>query len=460
MDILGLNAFATAYDPLDLAADSIDPLGFLRAYLALADRMLPGFTTVTGTPRYLPMLCAGIHAAERLHPRDEAREPAKARGRRLEVLCNFEKVWALSCGLALETRGDAAIEGLRGISYVKRFLQTNSSRSEISIERFELLQNQVRYGGIGAYGQMLEACHFVDWATLTLRPLGEALADTFVSPTGWIPERPYSRVAKESLRDWGETVCLEKITAKEASVIRKGLKGDLEAERDDDVRWHCLCLLAKAGAESESGSEKDCLLRFRSLVDREPVDNARKAAAVRQLRVIASLVEPLERFYQSVIFIFDEVRAVATETDVGCKIVSLNASNLTVEALDVAKSSERALRKAFADAIGQDAQVSAAVESDFCESGISGLASSIESCSTVAEAVVVLLKHHAAVQSGKHDRGQQKSPWLRLDHETVSLVSQRNELPRNRHVESWRGIARHPYRTSPAAQFIKHCRIS
>jgi len=80
----GLTLFATAYDPLDLASDSIDPLGFLRAYLSLADRMLPGFTTVTSVPRYLPMLCAGLRAAERLHPRDEGREPAKARGRRLE----------------------------------------------------------------------------------------------------------------------------------------------------------------------------------------------------------------------------------------------------------------------------------------------------------------------------------------------------------------------------------------
>ena len=50
--IPGLALFGTTYDPLDLASDSIDPLGFLKAYLALADRLLPGFTTVTGVPRY------------------------------------------------------------------------------------------------------------------------------------------------------------------------------------------------------------------------------------------------------------------------------------------------------------------------------------------------------------------------------------------------------------------------
>jgi hypothetical protein len=108
---MGLTLFATAYDPLDLASDSIDPLGFQKAYMALADRLLPGFTTVTSVPGYLPMLCAGVRIAEELHPYDKNRETAKARARRLEVLRNFEKLWALACGLAEETRGKPATLG-------------------------------------------------------------------------------------------------------------------------------------------------------------------------------------------------------------------------------------------------------------------------------------------------------------------------------------------------------------
>ena len=122
----GLSLFATAYDPPDLATDSIGPLGFLKAYLCIADRMLPDFTTVTSVPRYLSMLCAGLLAAERLHPRDEGHEPAKARGRRLDVLRNVEKLWALARGLAEETRGEPAIAGLRGIRSVRRFLESPS----------------------------------------------------------------------------------------------------------------------------------------------------------------------------------------------------------------------------------------------------------------------------------------------------------------------------------------------
>ena len=51
-----LNVFWSAYDPLDLASDSIDPLGFMAGYVALADRILPGFTTITTVPRYAGML--------------------------------------------------------------------------------------------------------------------------------------------------------------------------------------------------------------------------------------------------------------------------------------------------------------------------------------------------------------------------------------------------------------------
>lgn len=154
------------------------------------------------------MLCAGIRIAERLHPREESHEPAKARRRRLEVLRNFEKLWALACGVAAETHGGAGVAGLRGyLRYVRPFLLSSIGRDQIAVADYNLLANQVRYGGIGTYGQMLEACHFVDWPTLTLRPLGDALADAFPSPPPtWSPEHPNVRLAKTTLCMWGEEV--------------------------------------------------------------------------------------------------------------------------------------------------------------------------------------------------------------------------------------------------------------
>ncbi len=48
-----------------MASTSIDVLGLQTGYLALANRILPGFTTVTTSPRYLSMLCAASAIAER-----------------------------------------------------------------------------------------------------------------------------------------------------------------------------------------------------------------------------------------------------------------------------------------------------------------------------------------------------------------------------------------------------------
>jgi hypothetical protein len=456
---VGLMLFATAYDPLDLASDSIDPLGFLRAYLSLADRLLPGFTTVTSVPRYLPMLCAGVRAAERLHPRDKGHEPAKARGRRLEVLRNFEKLWALACGLAEETRGKPAIAGLRGIRYVRSFLEANAARPEINVGGFNLLANQVRYGGIGTYGQMLEACHFADWAMLTLRPLGENLADAFPSPPAWSSERPNARIAKDTLRAWGEEVCLERMTASEASTIREGLNGGLEAERDDDLRWNCLRLLKAAGAASGAGEEA-CLERFRGIVEQEPLGDARKSVAIRQLRVVALLIEPFEQLYQSLLFFFDEMRARATENPAGCLLASLDESDKAADALSAAQRSQRDLRNKFTIAEQVDAAVTAPIALAMHESGISPLAELIAAAGTAAEAAGVLLQRHAAVQSGKFDRGQQKTASLWLDNGTARISAQRNGLLRGQHATSWRNIDRHPYRTSAAGRFIQQCRIA
>ena len=454
----GLKLFATAYDPLDLASDSIDPLGFLRAYLALADRMLPGFTTVTSVPRYLPMLCAGLHAAERLHPRDQGHEPAKARARRLEVLRNFEKIWAIACGLAEETRGKPATDGLRGIRYVRRFLESTAARSEISAGDLNLLSNQVRYGGIGTYGQMLDACHFADWERLTLRPLGEELAGAFPPPPGWSAERPNARLGKEALRAWGENVGLERMTAREAATMRQGLNGGIEAETGDDVRWHCLRLLKQAGAGSGL-REEECLKQFLTRLESEPAGDARKAAALRQLRVVAPLIEPLEQLYQSLLFLFDDARVSATENPAGCPLASLGQHARTAEAFTAAQRSERALREAFVHAESVDASVAAPIAQAMRESGVTALAENIATANGVPEATAVLLQRHTAVQSGKFDKGQQKAPWLRLQNGAVHLTSQRHELPRGQHAKSWRQIGRHPYRTQAAGRFINQCRI-
>jgi hypothetical protein len=43
-------------------------LGLQADYIALANKLLPGFTTVATSPRYVSMLCAAVAAAEAAVP--------------------------------------------------------------------------------------------------------------------------------------------------------------------------------------------------------------------------------------------------------------------------------------------------------------------------------------------------------------------------------------------------------
>src|SRR5271157_3820749 len=108
---IGARIFWSAYDPLDLASNSIDPLGFARGYLALADLFLPGLTTVTRTPRYVSMLCAAIRVAEDSFPHAGFPVPAKVRQERLDAVKSFERAWALACGLAAQAVGERRVPG-------------------------------------------------------------------------------------------------------------------------------------------------------------------------------------------------------------------------------------------------------------------------------------------------------------------------------------------------------------
>ena len=62
----------------------------------------------------------------------------------------------------------------------------SASDKYIRTGSYNLLSNQVRYGGIGIYSTFLEECHLASMHSLTLCPLGEELAEEFPGPP---PER-------------------------------------------------------------------------------------------------------------------------------------------------------------------------------------------------------------------------------------------------------------------------------
>jgi hypothetical protein len=122
------NPFLTAYDPSDLPGGSIDPLGFERGYLFLADKILPGLTNAAGRPRYFSVMCAGIQLA----PPGSGNERNNIRVRSERVLV-FERFWAAANVLASEHDGELSTSGIRGVTYAKAHVDSLSVLVRLSI---------------------------------------------------------------------------------------------------------------------------------------------------------------------------------------------------------------------------------------------------------------------------------------------------------------------------------------
>ena len=120
-----VQVFWTPYDPLDLASGSLDPLGFARGYLSLADRFLPSFTTVTTVPRYVSMLCAASGPPRRSTDTNRGLPPHRPVQSGSRLVKSYERAWAIACGLAAQDPGigQQAVRGLRGVRYVSRRLE-------------------------------------------------------------------------------------------------------------------------------------------------------------------------------------------------------------------------------------------------------------------------------------------------------------------------------------------------
>src|SRR5262249_49993581 len=147
--------------------------------------------------------------------------------------------------------GNKAVDGLRGVQYVRRRLSELSGREKsIRTSSFNLLANQVRYGGIGAYSTLLEDCHLASMRSITPRPLGTRLAESFPRPDDsmppWDEDRP---LPLDALRAWGEKCHLGDFTRDEGTCLASALRGGEEGGWEDDVRWTSLRVLANFGED-------------------------------------------------------------------------------------------------------------------------------------------------------------------------------------------------------------------
>jgi hypothetical protein len=458
----GFSIFLTAYDPLDLASNSIDVLGFQRGYIALADKILPGFTTVTSFPRYTSMLCAAIRTAQDKY-RDSAETPVRLRQQRLEAVKSYERAWALACDLVSSEGqiGAPATDGLRGVQFVERRLSQLSGREKyISTNSFSLLANQVRYGGIGAYSTFLEDCHLANMRPLSLRPLGETLADAFPRPAGTLAVHDDDhQLSLEELRDWGRLCHLAAITKGEADTIKDALRGGEEGGWEDDVRWSMLRLLA--GAVMQEDPERIIFKNILSGIKRGQFAHLNlPTECVEQIRAAMIVTLPYEKLSQSFQFLFDAVRAAATDTpEVNLKEVGERPDVL--EASEAAKSAAAQLLAGMEEAQRIHPNAAGGIMTALTDVGIVGLLGTISASDSAHDMLDLVLDRHQDVQQGKFDKGGRKAPWIKRDtfQDKVSLSAQRHQLIVADRKKSWEQMPWHPYRTVGALRFIRQCRI-
>jgi hypothetical protein len=456
-----LRLFWTAYDPLDLASGSIDVLGFMSGYIALADKLLPSFTTVTTSPRYVSMLCAAVAAAEAAFP--GSADSVRLRQSRMTAVKSYERAWALACGLAAGEAavGDKAVDGLRGVQYVRRRLSELSDREKaIRTSSFNLLANQVRYGGIGAYSTLMEDCHLATMRSVAPRPLGARLADSFARPDDalvvWDENRP---LRLDRLREWGLKCHLGEFTRDEGQCLANALRGGEEGGWEDDVRWASLRMLAKVG---EDGIPEAVLLdRLLGATRAGTVDRLKvPLACVRQIEAALVLIRPYERLYQAVQFLFDAVRAAATD-EPQARLDALAATAPCVSALQGSRSAAKDLLVAMEDAATIHPETANDCRAVFATAGVLGYAETACGVPDGVDLLELVLDRHREVQQGKFDRGERKAAWVRRDPAKLSahLTAQRHQLPRSGRYDSWDQVPWHPYRTIGARRFVTACGI-
>lgn len=437
----GVSLFLTAYDPSDLPGGSIDPLGFERGYLFLADKILPGLTNVASLPRYFSVLCAGASLALT----DVSDTPRRQYQSRLDCILRFERFWALANVLASAQapEGKLPLGGIRGVTYAEaKAKSTLGARVRRVSSDFKLLSRQVPYGVVGIYGAVADGMRLLDRKTFTLTPdLGGRLADGFLDETS-APAvllkavREDGDVSLDGLAEWGQR----------AHIARGPLQAErgpmAEALRRDPVRARMAAVLAGHPFQSDRETELQRLKRLLPALSRDSVSA--------DLEEAVSIILAYEACYQLVMLAFERllwacrsmpaaaVRAAELASD---PVLQLVRARTPAAVRHFGKLLDEARTEQFLAGLDRLGDVRRFLEVAAAASG------SVESLARE------LLTRHADVQRGKFDRGRRKMPWLEETAGRISLTMTRvGGLDREAKLPG--DIGPHPYRLSSADALV------
>ena len=435
--MLDLNPFLTAYDPSDLPGTSVDPLGFERGYLFLADKILPGLTNVASRPRYFSLLCAALKLAE--EAATDAAPPKLRRQRRLEVTQRLERFWALACVLATAADGALDATGIRGWRYVNAARRRLEERGATSTKAdYRLLSRQATYGMLGAYGATGDGLRLLDRGELVLSPdLGRRLADAFLTETE-LPAalrkavREGGEVSLDLLAKWGRRAHLAvRPGVGEATVLNEALEAN-------DVRRRMVRLL-RAHPPREGESELSRFERIRDAAD-DVADGA-------DLREALTAISAFEHCYRLSLLAFHRLLWFCQQDPLGKPLEGAAADGV--------------IERVHAELPGAMVRLRAAVDGARTLAFREDLArlddvllflAAAESAASADRLLVALLARHRAVQQGKLHRGRPKMPWIELAEGWIKpTLSAAQWVPAE--PEDLQSIVAHPYRSWGADRF-------
>ena len=407
--MLQIDAFLTAYDPSDLPGASMDPMGFERGYLYLAEKLLPALTNVAAVPRYFSMLCAGtnlsnVSAAATVREQREARRTTAMR---------FERLWALANYLAAQG-ASWSLSGLRGVRYVAAEAQRLDKAGQTDADPdYKLLSRQAPYGVLGIYGSVAEElCFFSDRDAMELSPDGGMrLAEAFCEETKMPAKvekavRGEGTVSLSTLAKWGEAAFMSGPHGpKEAACLDEALVRD-------PVRARMCELLAKRpflDGESE-------MRRLKSIAS--GLDAAGPDADLKETMNVILAYETTFAWallgFERLLWLCREAAVPITSTERANDIILRKVA----EALPAAVSRlEAALGSVSTAHLGAHPEPLVDVR-EF-------LKRAVESPSDVFATSEVIFNRHADVQHGKFDKGRRKLAWLDRSPAGISLTMTR-----------------------------------
>lgn len=422
-----------------MSSGSIDPLGALRAYNAIAGFLLPGVTTITTRVRYLSWLCAGLRLLDEVDGAPAGGTAARSRRQRLLA---WERFLVLATGhyaVSKELPQHAPEwRGLRGISYVR-----NAVGQGITSTEFELLKNQPGVGGVGTYWVTMVHGGLVEEMSAELTDRGNRLADEFLKRLGSpararlrrILDKDISAFAKDDLVRWGGVVSLNASSGSAAEL--RGLRDALLEPRTQRLLFRTI------GAIKVPASNQDTFKRLERALKKEKDDTAARMVAVMKM------TRAFEMVHAGLLDQFDRLRSLELRGTPVDRKVAANSLDLS------------------GDLAGRAAELDSCLNTlvDLPRETATPVRQFLANVRPALEAgakdvfLQAICTHHERVQAGKLDASRQpKQTWLSLQDDKL-LISPRfaiDGLPEPREANAFT----HPYRIESFAGMLSEVESS